>query len=97
MWGTHHVHGPYRLADNFELDIHAVFLHTMWQHICGWLVNLGLAYVAAYMLAEILIKMYSVLVYTSIHRQCIIAYMQHRWPVKLTYMLFKNTICEHIC
>ena len=28
-------------------------------------------------------QMYSVLMYTSINRQCIIAYVQHSWPCKL--------------
>ena len=35
------------------------------------------------MLVEIVIEMYSALVYTSIHCKYIIAYMQHSWPCEL--------------
>ena len=44
------------------------------------------------MLVEILMKMYKLLVHTSIHRKCIIAYMQHSWPYELGIYAVFNTL-----
>jgi hypothetical protein len=49
------------------------------------------------MLAEILVIMYCVLVYTRNHRQCIITHMQHSWPCKLgIYAIFTHYVIAYM-